>query len=57
MKKKMSIIIAGILFLVSGGDAEKIKTARNAFIWGVVGIVVGLLAFSIVSLVRSAIGA
>lgn len=50
-------LIAGILFLVSGGDAEKIKTARSAFIWGVVGIVVGLLAFSIVSLVRNAIGA
>lgn len=45
-------IVAGILFLTSSGDAEKVKTARTAFIWGVIGVVVGILAYSIVQLVQ-----
>jgi len=50
-------VVAGILFLTAFGEAEKITKARSAFIWGVVGVVVAILAFSIVSLVRNAIGA
>lgn len=48
------IIVAGILFLVAGGSAEKVATARQALIWGVIGIVVGVLAFSITTIVRMA---
>lgn len=50
-------VIAGILFLTSGGDPDKIKNARSAFLWGVAGVVVGVLAFTIIALVRGAIGA
>ena len=50
-------VVAGVLFLTAFGDTEKLKTARGAFIWGVVGVVVAILAFSIVSLVRNAIRA
>ena len=46
-------VIAGILFLTAGGDAEKVKTARNAFLWGVAGVVVGVIAYSIIAVVRS----
>lgn len=48
-------IIAGILFLTSAGDAEKIKNARTAFLWGIVGVVVGIIAFSIVSIIETAL--
>ena len=44
-------IIAGVLFLTAGGDPEKVKTARNAFLWGVVGIIVAVVAFSIVTII------
>lgn len=50
-------VIAGILFLTSGGDPDKVKNARNAFLWGVAGIVVGVVAYTIIAIVRGALGA
>ena len=46
-------LVAGILFLTAGGQAEKIGAARSAFIWGIAGVVVGIIAFSIVAIVGS----
>lgn len=43
-------IVAGVQFLSSTGDPAKITQARNAFIWGVVGVVVAIVAFSIVTI-------
>jgi len=48
-------IIAGVAFLTAQGDAEKIAKARQFVIWGAAGIVVALLAFSIVSILRTTI--
>ncbi len=48
-------IIAGVLFLTSGGDPDKVTTARQAFMWGIAGIVVGILAFSIMSIIQAVI--
>ncbi len=45
-------IIAGILFLTAAGNPEKIQMARNAFLWGVAGVVVGILAYSIISIIE-----
>ena len=50
------IIVAGILFLTAAGNPEKIVQARQAFLWGVVGIAVGVVAFSITTIVRMAVG-
>jgi uncharacterized membrane protein YjfL (UPF0719 family) len=44
------LVIAGMLFLSARGDAEKIKTAKGAFLWGVVGIVVAILAYSMINI-------
>lgn len=49
-------IVAGILFLTAGGDPDKVVAARSAFLWGVVGIVVAMVAFSIVLLTRTSFG-
>jgi len=51
----LAFIIAGVLFLVSGGDPDKITKARQAFLWGVAGVVVGILAFTIITVVSSVI--
>jgi len=48
-------IVAGILFLTAGGDADKVSAARSAFIWGIAGVVVGIIAFSIIAIVSSVI--
>jgi len=46
-------VIAGVLFLAAQGNPERIAAARNAFLWGVAGVVVGVLAFTIISIVKS----
>ena len=48
-------IFAGIRFLTAGGEPEKVQTARGAFMWGIVGVVVGIIAFSIIAIVGSII--
>lgn len=47
---------AGVKFLTAGGSAEKIAEARTAALWGVVGVVVMVLAFSIFNIATSLIG-
>lgn len=46
-------VIAGITFLTAQGDPEKVGSARMAFIWGVAGVIVGLIAFSIIAIVST----
>lgn len=46
-------VFAGILFLTAQGSAEKVATARQAFLWGMVGVVVAILAFTIITLTTS----
>lgn len=48
-------VVAAILFLTAGGEPEKIKTARSAFIWGIAGVAVGILAFTIITFVTGII--
>lgn len=48
-------IWAGFLFLTSQGDTGKVATARKAIIWAVVGVLVGITAFSIVTTVQNII--
>ncbi len=49
----ISFLVAGVLFLSSHGEPEKIKQARAAVYWGVAGVIVGILAFSIIAIVIS----
>ena len=47
---------AGVTFLTANGAPEKIQQARTAALWGVVGVVVMILAFSIFSIANSILG-
>ncbi len=47
------IIMGGISFATSQGDSAKTTKARNTILYGVVGLVVALLAFAIVNFVLS----
>ena len=44
-------IYGGFLYVTSGGDAGKVKQARNSIIYGVVGLVLAMLSFAIVNFV------
>ena len=45
----------GISFATSQGDSGKVAKARNTILYGVVGLVVALLAFAIVNFVLSSV--
>jgi hypothetical protein len=49
------IVIGGLQYVISGGDEERVKKARDYLIYGIVGLVVALLAFGVVSLANSII--
>lgn len=40
-------LYAGFLFLIAGGNPEKIGKAKSAALWGIVGVIVGILSFVI----------
>lgn len=45
------MIIGGISFITSQGDTNKVTKARNTILYGVVGLIVAMLAFAIVNFV------
>lgn len=49
------IILGGISFITSQGDAAKVTKARNTLLYGIVGLVIALLAFAIVNFVLSSV--
>lgn len=48
-------IYGGIMWMTSGGNAEKLKKAKNTLVWSVLGLVVIIASYSIVSAVISGI--
>jgi hypothetical protein len=49
------IILAGFRMVVSSGNESEIKKAKEAITWAIVGLVVSLMAFSIVAIVQKII--
>lgn len=49
------IVMGGISFATSQGDASKVAKARNTILYGVVGLVVALLAYAIVNFVLKSV--
>jgi uncharacterized membrane protein YjgN (DUF898 family) len=50
------IVIGGIMYAVSGGDAGKTKAAKDTILYAVIGLIVAILAYAIVSFVVNNIG-
>lgn len=50
------LVLAGLQFVSSGGDAAKVSEARSKLIWAAVGIVVALASKALVPVIRSMIG-
>lgn len=49
------MIMGGISFITSQGDSAKVTKARNTILYGVVGLIVAILAFAIVNFVLSSV--
>ena len=47
------IIIGGISYMTSSGDTGKVKKAKDTILYGVIGLVICILAFAIVNFVIS----
>lgn len=45
------IVYAGVLFLTASGKPDKLEQAKQAFLWGVIGVAVGILASSICNII------
>lgn len=45
------IIIGGISYMTSSGDAGRVKKAKDTILYGVIGLVICVLAFAIVNFV------
>jgi hypothetical protein len=50
------IIYAGFLFLSASGDPTKLSKAKMALMWAIVGVIVGILAFSVKGLIQGILG-
>ena len=48
------LIIGGIKYVVSGGDAKKVTDAKNTVLYAIIGLVIAFLAFAIVNFVIGA---
>ena len=47
------IIIGGISYATSQGDANKVKKGKDTILYGIIGLAISLLAFAIVTAVLS----
>ncbi|MFZ1484405.1 MAG: hypothetical protein WAS36_05335 [Candidatus Saccharimonadales bacterium] len=45
------IVIAGLRYILSGGDPSTMAKSKNAIVYAIVGLVVAMTAFSIVTFV------
>lgn len=45
------IVVGGLRYVLSGGDSTGITTAKNTILYAIVGLVVAILAYSIVNFV------
>lgn len=49
------LIIGGIKYVVSGGDAKKVTDAKNTVLYAIIGLIIAFLAFAIVNFVITAL--
>ena len=49
------IIVGGVQYMTSSGDAGKVKKAKDTILYGVIGLVICVLAFAIVNFVIGAL--
>ena len=49
------LIIGGVKYLLSGGDAKKVTDAKNTVLYAIIGLVISFFAYAIVNFVITAL--
>ena len=49
-------IWSGVMYVTAAGDPERAGKAKNAAVYGVIGVVLAFLAFSVIQIVRGLLG-
>ena len=49
------IVLGGVQYATSAGDAAKVQKAKNTILYGIVGLIIALLAFAIVNFILKGI--
>lgn len=49
----LAVMIGGIMYLLSWGDEEKTKKAKSVIIWALVGVLVSVFAWSIITVINN----
>jgi hypothetical protein len=52
----LMIIYAGVLLVFNGGNESQVKKAKTTLTWAIIGLVVSLCAFAIVTMVQALLG-
>ncbi len=47
------ILVAGIMYITSGGDEGKVETAKNWIMYAIIGLIIALLGWVIVNIVST----
>lgn len=47
------LIIGGLRYVISGGDSTAVQNAKNTILYAIVGVIVAILAYAVVSFVIS----
>jgi len=50
------VIVAAYFFLTSGGDPEKVRTAKRIIFWTFIGLIIVLLGKGIVAIIKQVLG-
>ncbi|NCA93791.1 MAG: hypothetical protein EOM84_01290 [Sphingobacteriia bacterium] len=53
----IGFVIAGIIYLTSAGDDNRIGTAKKAMLYSIIGVIVGLMGYVIIKAVDSMLNA
>ena len=49
------LILGGIRYVISGGDAKKVTDAKNTVLYAIIGLIIAFLAYAIVNFVITAL--
>ena len=49
------LIVGGIRYVLSGGDAKKVTDAKNTILYAIIGLIIAILSFAIVNFVINAL--
>lgn len=47
------IVIGGLRYVISGGDAKQVQAAKNTILYALVGVIIAILAYAIVNFVST----